>query len=252
MKEKIKHYKEIKDFFGSKNEYKIFALKSNLSLFPFTSHFEKITTTNFFYLTNIIADPGNNQAQFNVMYSLVSKEDNTHCYIIENKTSQYANKEVIQASVEKKLSFQTLALFDDTLYLFNKEGLTIYKSYFAYYDYLVLIHNQRDKDISFLVNTLFEQKNLKPIDISTLLITNNKKQDKPIEDFLIKTFCTLEVSTQKFQHKQTLSKIGPIFKIPEENIVNPLKLQIESQITENLTFNFNSDYLRLLTTDVDS
>lgn len=252
MKNKPVHHKEIKDFFGTKNEYSIFAVKSNLSLFPFTSNFEKITSTNFYYLTTIEADPISNKAQFNVMYSLIFKEENTHCYIIENKTTQYANKEVIQASVEKKLSFQTLALFDDTLYLFNKEGLSIFKSNFAYYDYLILIHNQKNKDISFLVDSLFEQKNLKPIDISSLLTSKNPKQDKPIELFLQHTFCSLEVSTLDFQHHQTLSKIGSIFKIPDENIVNPLKVLIEEEITDKLTLNFNPDYLRLLTNDVDS
>jgi hypothetical protein len=252
MKDKAKFYKEIKDFFGTKNDYNIFAVKSNLSLFPFTSNFEKITSTNFFYLTTIEADPSNNKAKFNVMYSLIFKEENTHCYIIENKTTQFANKEVIQASVEKKLSFQTLALFDDTLYLFNKEGLAIYKSFFAYYDYLILIHNEKNKDISSFVNTLFDQKNLKPIDVSTLLNSNNKKQDKPIEVFLQKTFCTLEVFTVQFHHNQTLAKIGPIYKIPDENIVNPLKIYIDPNITEKRTLNFNSDYLRLLTNDVDS
>lgn len=252
MKDKTKLHKEIKDFFGTKNEYSIFAVKSNLSLFPFTSNFEKITSTQFYYLTTIEADPTNYKGQFNVMYSLIFKEENTHCYIIENKTTHYANKEIIQASVEKKLSFQTLALFDDTLYLFNKEGLAIFKSFFAYYDYLILVHNQKNKDISNLLNALFEQKQLKPIDISPLLSAKNNKQDKTIELFLQNTFCSLEVSTLEFHHKQTISKIGSIFKIPDENIVTPLKIPIEAKITNKLTFSFNAEYLRLLTNDVDS
>lgn len=252
MKTKNKLPSKLDDFFGSKNEYRVFAIKSSLSLIPFAAQFERITSSSFSFLTEFYADEDKNKAQFGVMYSLISEQENLHCAIIENKTNQFSTKNTIPSKVEKNLSFQTLSLFEDVLYMFNNEGLTIFKTPLPYYDFLIFIHVEKGRNIDSFVKTILNHKDFKTIDISSLIYITEEKQNKKIGFFLKNIFCSIEVSIGKFHQNKIQTLLGPIYKIPESNLVNPLKVQIESQITENLTLNVNPEYIRLLTNEVDS
>ena len=252
MKGKNEYNKQVNIFFGTKNEYKIFALKSDLSLIPFTAQFEKKIDTQFSYLTNIETNQNGYKAHFNVMYSLVSKEENLHCSIIENKTSLFNSEKLISSSAEQKLPFQSLSLFNDTLYLFNNEGLNIFKSTFSYYDYLIFIHVDKERNIDTLFHKIDEKKDFKLIDISPLLEKTENIKDMKVEIFLKNIFCSLEVFISKYHQNKIQTYLGSFHKVPESNIVNPLKLEIDSQITENLTFNVIPEYISMLTNEVDS
>lgn len=252
MKGKHEYNKQINLFFGSKNEYKIFAVKSDLSLIPFAAKFEKKIDSQFSFLTTIETIQNGYNAQFSVMYSLVSEEDNLHCSIIENKTTQFSSENLKSSSVEKNLPFQSLSLFNDTLYILNNEGLKIFKSQFSYYDYLIFIHVDKERNIDSLIQKISALKEYKLIEITSLIEKPENNKKALVEVFLKNIFCTLEVFINKFHQNKIQSYLGSCIKIPESNLVNPLKLEIESEITEKMTFNVNPEYVKILTHEVDS
>ena len=106
-------YIDVLDVFGSIKQYKLFAVKSSQNLIHLTASFDLIVWGKFNYLSDFGAAPNQFSAHFSVMYALLSKEENIHCCIMENKTTSYSDQVSVTSNKEKNLPFQTISLFDD-------------------------------------------------------------------------------------------------------------------------------------------
>ncbi len=251
MKDKKKN-SEIYEAFGSLKQYKVYAIKASQQLIPFTASFDRIISGKFCYLTDFVAAPNQFSAHFPVMYALLSKEENIHCCIMENKTTSYSDQVSLTSNKEKNLPFQTISLFEDVLYLFNKDGFKIFKANLNYYDFLIFIFADKEKYLESYINPIFEYEPYKAIDISYLLNQKEGKENKNIFEFLKNCFCQLEVNISSYQYSKLSKQLGKNNKIPKENILFPLKLDINDEIINKLTQNVNDEYLRFLTQEVDS
>lgn len=251
MKDKIK-YTKIVETFGSIKQYKLFAVKSSHSLIPFTASFDRIVASKFCYLTDFVADPNQFSAHFAVMYALLSKEENVHSCIMENKTTSYSDQVSLTSNKEKNLPFQTISMFEDVLYLFNKDGFKIFKTNLNYYDYLIFVFADKEKNLEPYIEPIFKYEPYKTIDLSYLLNQNEGKESKNIFEFLKNCFCKLEISITDYNRSKLSKRLGKNNKIPKENILFPLKLEIGDEIYNKLTQNVNDDYLNFLTQEVDS
>ena len=251
MKDKKKNI-NILDSFGTLKQYKVFAVKSSLNLIPFTAGFERIVMGNFSYLTDLIVSPESYSAHFNVMYALLSKEESIHCCIMENKTTTYSNQASLSSNKEKNLPFQTISLFEDVLYLFNKEGYKIFKADLNYYDFLIFVFADKEKFIEPYINPFLKYNPYKTVDLSHLLNPMVGKEPKNIFEFLKNCFYKLEINITNYHFSKLSDQLGQNNRIPKENILFPLKLEIDDEITDKLTQNINDDYLRFLSQEVDS
>ena len=236
--------------FGSLKKYQLFALKSPLDLIPFTASFEKLIHQPFSFLFSYLVNPERFNAQYNVMYSLFPKD--IHCCIMENKTVIYNDEESLSSNKEKKLPFQTLSLFEDILYLFNKNGFTILKTDIKDYDYLCLIVADKEKTTEHYTQFFVENPIYKTVDLSYLMDKDNPGFNKTNFQFLIKTFSDFQVQISEFHHNKLNQLLGEKNRILNENFYLPLKVFIESDITQKLTQDVNDDYIQILTQEVDS
>ncbi|HPE39502.1 MAG TPA: hypothetical protein PLI77_00260 [Bacteroidales bacterium] len=242
----------VEEAFGTIKKYQVFAVKSNQNLIPFVVSFEKMIQSSFTFLTDFEVNPNQHAAHFNVMYALLSKEDQIHCCIMENKTTNYSSDTSISSNKEKNLPFQTLSLFDDMLYLINSEGFKIFKADVKDYDYLIFIFADKEKIITPYINVFQSYQPFRTIDISYLLEPSAKKEHKNGKLFLQNCFCNFEIKITKFNKQKLLTRLGPQNKIPKENLQYSYKIEIDETITDNLTQNVNDDYLKFLTHEVDS
>jgi hypothetical protein len=238
------------EVFGSLKKYKLYALKSIRDLIPFTASFEQIIHHQFYFLTNFIVNPEKYDAHYIVMYAMLSRD--VHCCIMENKSVVYNNSESLTSNKEKKLPFQTLSLFEDILYLFNKDGFTIYKADMKDYDYLLFIFADKEKVINHYVEPFENNHLLKTVDLSYLVEKDADKKNNPQFQFLKNTFSNFEVLISKFHQNQLNQILGEKNKILNQNFIVPLKVAIDREITQNLTQNVNDEYIRFLTQEVDS
>lgn len=252
MTNNSKKLKSIPDAFGSLKKYHLFAVKSQLDLIPFTAKFEKIIPSHFNYLSDFIVNPDQYSAQFNVMYALLSKEDNIHCCIMENKTTSYSENASLSSNKEKNLPFQTISLFEDTLYLINHEGFKIFKSDLTYYDFLIFIFADKEKNLEPYILPFQSIQTYRTADLSYLLESPITKEEKNIHLFLKNCFSKLEIKITKYNQMSLLKQLGENNRIPKDNILYSLKIDIDDEITDKLTQNVNDNYLRFLTHEVDS
>lgn len=252
MKDKKPNSIPVEEAFGTIKKYQVFAVKSNQNLIPFVVLFEKMIQSRFTFLTDFEVSPSKHAAHFNVMYALLSKEDQIHCCIMENKTTNYSNDATISSNKEKNLPFQTLSLFDDILYLFNNEGYKIFKADLRDYDYLIFIFADKEKIITPYINMFQSYQPFQTIDLSYLLEPSAKKEQKIRQQFLQNCFIRFEIKMTQFNKQRLLSRLGSQNKIPKENLQYSYKIEIDETITDNLTQNVNDDYLKFLTHEVDS
>lgn len=243
---------DVQNSFGSIKQYKVFAVKSSQNLIPFTATFNRIVSGHFSYLTDLIVTPDTYSAHFNVMYALLSKEESIHCCIMENKTTTYSDQASLTSNKEKNLPFQTISMFEDVLYLFNKEGYKVFKANLNYYDFLIFVYADKEKILEPYLDPIFKYTPFKTVDLSYLLNPVGGKETKNIFEFLKDCFYKLEINITNYQYSKLSKQLGNNNKIPKENILFPLKLDIDDEITNKLTQNVNDDYLRFLTQEVDS
>jgi len=241
MVKKNKNTLKIYDFFGIYNTYRICALQSELSAFPFANLLGKLENTTFTLLPDFEYISDKFYAYFTVFYAEFAQTDSIHCLLLENKTTHFNQNDHNISKSEKKLSFQTLPLFDEILYLFNKEGLHCFDAAFANMDYLLLLYAKKDID-----NETFERflNNITPLkvqDASNLLMKENR-----VTSFLRDFYCKHEVTANLLSIRKKMDILAPIKQIPKQNLHAPLNVMFDNEeVTDNMRI--SEEYLTLLT-----
>jgi len=241
-KEKILN---IPDFFGTYNTYRIFALQSELSAFPFANCLGQKIQTTFTVLPDFEYHSNKFTAKFTVFHAEYSQEESIHLLLLENKTVQFNQQDYFVSKTEKNLSFQTLSLFEEWLYLFNNQGLHCFELGHENMDYLLFIFARKD-----IENEIFSHflKNITPFkarDVSYLLEREQTSAEMKKVSFLRDFYCKHEVKATQFSRKRKMDLLSPVRQIPKQNMQFPIPILLENNaVAENLQI--SEEYYALL------
>jgi len=235
----------IHDFFGTYNTYRIFALKSELSIFPFANQVGKIAQTTFTALPCFEYNSDKYVALFSVFYAEYSQQKPLHCLLVENKAAISNQQELFISKAEQKLSFQTLSLFDEFLYLFNKHGFRCFDFALEEIDYLLLIFAKKDIENEMFLQLSKNLESFKAKDISYILEQEQTSTEAKIVSFLKDFFCKYEVQANYFSGKRKMNLLAPIKQIPKQNLQFPIPVRLDNDsIADN--FQLSEEYVQFL------
>jgi len=245
MAKKKKNTLNIHDFFGTYNAYRIFALKSDSSVFPFANQLGQAIQTTFTILPCFEYNSDKYFALFTVFYAEYSQQDSFHCLLVENKAVISNQQELFISKAEEKLSFQTLSLFEEFLYLFNKQGFRCFDTDFEDIDYLLLLFAKKNIENEMFSQFLKKIETFKVKDVSYLLEKNQTSNETKIVVFLKDFFCKYEVRSHQFLRKKEKDLLAPITQLPRQNLQYPIPILLENNaLADNLQL--SSEYLRFL------
>ena len=221
---------QIDHFFGTCNTHRIFALQSELSPFPFVNQLGKAENTTFTILHDFDYFSNQYSAYFSVFYAEYSQQESIHCLLLQNKAIINNQKEIFVSKAEKNLRFQTLSLFDEYLYLFNKQGLRCFDAPLENIDYLLLLFAKKD-----IENEMFLQfiQNISPFhakDVSYLLERTQTASEAKVSSFLKDFYCKYEVKANIFSKSKAAALLAPVQQIPKENLQYPIPVRLENEM----------------------
>jgi len=245
MAKRKKNALHIHDFFGTYNAYRIFAIKSESSVFPFANQLGQAIHTTFTILPAFEYNSEKYSALFSVFYAEYAHQESLHCLLLENKAAISNQQELFISKAEEKLSFQTLSLFEEFLYLFNKQGFRCFDTELEDIDYLLLLFAKKD-----IESEMFSQflKNIEPFmatDISHILEREQTASETKIVAFLKDFFCKYEVKAHQFSRKKEKDLLAPVTQLPRQNLQYPIPILLENHtLADHLQI--SSEYLKLL------
>jgi len=235
---------QIHDFFGTYNTYRIFALQSELSAFPFANQLGKAEQITFTILPDFEYTSNQFSVRFAVFYAEYSQKEPIHCLLLENKTLLNPEERIV-SKTEKKLTFQTGFLFDEWLYLFNNQGLRCFDSAFENMDYLLLLFAKKNIENDMFLQFLENISSFKATDISYLLESQQTSAETKIVAFLRDFYCKHEVKANQFSRKRKTNLLAPIQQIPNQNLQFPIPIKLENDVVvDNLQL--SDEYLSFL------
>ena len=249
MAKRRKRTFNIPDFFGTYNTYRIFALQSELSTFTFANQLGQAMQTSFTVLPGFEYNSDKFSAFFSVFYAVYSQQESIHCLLLENKAIISNQQEIFVSKFEQNLSFQTLSLFDEYLYLFNKQGLRCFDMMFEDMDYLLLVFAKKEIDKKMFLQFF---KNLEPFkvqNVSYLLKKEQTSAETKIVTFLRDFYCKYEVKANQFSRKKERDLLAPVKQIPVQNLQFPIPVRLEyNAMADHLQL--SEEYLALLREEV--
>jgi len=235
----------IRDFFGAYNTYRIFALKSELSAFPFANLVGKAVQTTFTALPCFEYNSDKYAALFSVFYAEYSQHEPLHCLLVENKAAISNQQELFISKAEQKLTFQTLSLFDEFLYLFNKHGFRCFDFALEDIDYLLLVFAKKDIENEMFLQFSKNLESFKAKDISYILEREQTSAETKIVAFLRDFFCKYEVQANYLSGKRKINLLAPIKHIPKQNFQFPIPVRLENDSLPD-NFQVSEEYVKFL------
>jgi hypothetical protein len=231
-------------FFGMCNTHRIFALQSELSAFPFANQLGKAENTTFTILHDFDYHSNQYSAFFSVFYAEYSQQESIHCLLLQNKAAINNQNELFVSKAEKNLRFQTLSLFDEYLYLFNKQGLHCFDAPIENIDYLLLLFAKKD-----IENDMFSQfiKNVSPFnakDVTYLLEKEQTSSEAKISTFFKDFYCKYEVKANMLSKNRAAALLAPVQQIPKENQPSNLARLENEALAGNVQL--SEEYVRFL------
>ncbi|MCL2434585.1 MAG: hypothetical protein FWD09_00415 [Lentimicrobiaceae bacterium] len=235
---------KIHDFFGTYNTYRIFALQSDLSAFPFANQLGQAEQITFTILPDFEHVSDQFSARFAVFYAEYFQKEPIHCLLLENKTLLNPEERIV-SKTEKKLTFQTGFLFDEWLYLFNNQGLRFFDLEFANMDYLLLLFAKKNIENEMFSQFLTNISSFKIKDISYLLENEQTSVGAKMVSFLRDFYCKHEVKANIFSKRRNMALLAPVQQIPHQNLQFPIPIRLENDtIADNLYL--TEEYLAFL------
>ena len=234
----------LNDFFGTCNTYRIFALQSGLSIFPLANKLGQAERTTFTILPDFEYSSNKISARFAVFYAECFQKEPIHCLLLENKMLLNPEERFV-SKTEQKLTFQTGFLFDEWLYLFNKQGLRCFDSTFTDVDYLLLVFAKKNIENEMFSQFLENISSFKVKDISYLLEREQTSVGAKIVTFLRDFYCKHEVKANRLSRRKKMDLLAPVQQIPNQNLLSPIPIRLEHDaVVDNLQL--LDEYLALL------
>jgi len=239
----------IPDFFGVFNTYRIFALKSQLPAYSFANQLGKAQQSTFTILPEFEYNSDRYAATFSVFYAEYSLQESIHCLLLENKAAISNQQKLFVSKAEEKLHFQTLSLFDEFLYLFNKQGFRCFDFEIEDIDYLLLLFARKDIESDIFSQFLAKIEPFHVQNISYILEKEQTSGEVKIVSFLRDFYCKYEVYANQQSRKRKLDLLAPVRQIPKENLQFPIPIRLENDsVADHLQL--SDECLALLTEDI--
>jgi len=236
---------QIDHFFGTCNTYRIFALQSELSIFPFANQLGKTKNTTFTILHDFEYASNQYSAQFSVFYAECMQQESIHCLLLQNKAAINNQETLFVSKAEKNLRFQTLSLFDEYLYLFNNQGLRCFDFNLENIDYFLLLFAKKDIDNEIFLQFSKHILHFNAKDVSYLLEKQQTSSEMKVCSFFKDFYCKYEVSANLFSRNRETALLAPVQQIPTQNQQFPIPVKLENEfLVDNLKV--SNEYLHLL------
>ena len=248
MAKKKKQIFNISDFFGAYNTYRIFALQSELPTFMFANQLGKAAQTSFTILPAFEYNFNRYSAIYSVFYAVFSQQESIHCLLLENKAAISNQQELFVSKAEQNLSFQTLSLFEEFLYLFNKQGLRCFDMALEDMDYLLLLFAKKEIDKTIFSRFSKSIEQFKVQDVSYLLKKEQTSAEAKIVDFLRDFYCNYEVKANQLSRRRERDLLAPVRQIPAQNLQFPIPARLEYNAVADY-LQLSEEYLQLLRLD---
>ena len=228
VRKKPAHSLQIPDFFGTYNTYRVFALQSELSAFPFANRLGQAEQITFTILPDFEHTFQQFSTRFAVFYATYCQKEPIHCLLLENKALLNPEDRIV-SKTEQKLTFQTGFLFDEWLYLFNNQGLRCFDVPFADMDYLLLLFAKKNIEKEMFSQFMENISAFKIKDISYLLETPQPSvAAEKIVSFLRDFYCKHEVKANQFSRRREMDLLAPVQQIPSQNLQLPISKWLEN------------------------
>jgi len=236
---------QIDQFFGTCNTYRIFAIQSELSIFPFANQLGKAKDTTFTILHDFEYSSNQFSAQFSVFYAECMQQESIHCLLLQNKAAINNQETLFVSKAEKNLHFQTLSLFDEYLYLFNNQGLRCFDFNLENVDYFLLLFAKKDIDNEMVLQFIKHILHFNAKDVSYLLEQPRTPSEMKVSAFFKDFYCKYEVRANLFSRNREAALLAPMQQIPAQNQQYPIPVKLENEfLVDNLKI--SNEYLYLL------
>jgi len=246
-KKNKKHSLSIQDFFGTFTMYRIFSMKSDFSVFNVANKLSQALDVTFTVLPDFDYVSDKLSAKFTIFYAEYCRKESIHCFLLENKTKTN-QQELFGAKTEKKPHLINYSLFEESLYLFNNNGLRCFEIKFSDLDYLLLVFTKKDVE-----NDRFSQfssliSSFKANDISYILEKEQTSAEAKTASFLKDFLCKYEVNANQFSERKKLEILSPVKQIPPQNLLYRITIPLENKSLKSNS-QISEEYLALLMED---
>jgi hypothetical protein len=235
---------DIHDFFGAYNTYHVFALKSELPVFPFVNKVKQTTHLSFSFLSDIERVVDNFSARFSVFSAELAHQEPIHFLLLENRAVVDQQMQ-FKSKAEKKLPFQTGFLFEEKLSIFNNYGYSSFSITQPDIDYLLIVYAKKGIENEVFNQTMSRFTPFSVKNISYLLERSQTSLEVAIRKFLRDFIYAHEVKANQFSRRKKLDMLGPVRQIPVQNLQFRIPATLENEsLPENVQI--PEKYLELL------
>jgi len=234
----------IQDFFGVLNTYRIFALKSELSAFPFANELGQALGITFTVLNDYNYVSNRLSANFTVFYSEYAQQEPIHCLLLENRT-ETNQQELFVSKSNRNSHILNYSLFAESLYLFNNQGLRCFDMPLADMDFFLLLFAKKEIENETFLQLMNKLSSFRAKDVSYMLRKEQTAAEAKVAAFLREFYCKYEVKANQFSRRRKIDLLSPIQQIPTQNLQYPIPIILEYEsVTDNLQL--SEEYLAFL------
>ena len=193
--------------FGQSKEYYLFLAKSNKSVFAFVQQLHKILDCNFAFVNFYKPDEKQPMIKYPMFFSSFSHNREEKIVVMPNSVPVENN-----IMPEEYDPLNSMFLFQDDYYIFNKQGQRFVTCPFVDYDFLILIYSGKNHNITDVIREIQQEKSIILQDVSDYMSVNPKAK-KSEEMNRIKILQALGVSSEvhinNFENDCIAKLLGP-------------------------------------------
>lgn len=221
----------LKSDFDHLENYHLFLLQFDRSILQLALSLRRILHHDFSFLHDFIPDRKHPDRVFPLFFSSFEESDGVNLVLLPNKVTTAPTSNSKSGNEDPLMG---LFLFDDDYYLFNRQGLTMFKCPYADYDFLLLAFCDHNVNIDEFLVPITAEKTLTIKDISACLKLSSSAPEEKKRIVFMQDFCSdVEVMIDHYQLEHLRLCLGPHQAIGSSNYPNKQHLN-ERFVTGNL------------------
>lgn len=193
--------------FGQSKDYYLFLAKSNKSIFAFTHRLHEILNCNFAFVNFYKPEEKKPMIKYPMFFSSFSHNREEKIVVIPNSVPVENN-----VVPEKYDPLNSMFLFQDDYYIFNRQGQRFVTCPFVDYDYLILIYGGKSNSITDVIAKIQQDKSIILQDVRNYLSIDPKakKGEEKNRVKILQALCvSTEVHINNFENECIAQLIGP-------------------------------------------
>lgn len=193
--------------FGQSKEYYLFLARSNKSVFAFVQQLHELLDCNFAFVNFYRPDEKQPMVKYPMFFSSFSHNREEKIVVMPNSVAVENN-----IMPEEYDPLNSLFMFQDDYYIFNKQGQRFVTCPFVDYDFLILIYSGKNNDITDVIHRIQKEKSINLQDMSSYMSINPnaKKGEEKQRVKLLQAICvSAEVHINNFENDCISRLLGP-------------------------------------------